>query len=193
MKILSRQFYQRDTTTVAHDLVGKQIVRMVDSIIMSGIIVETEAYLDDDPASHAYRGKTKANEALFGPVGHAYIYFIYGNHFCLNFVAHDKKHKAGGVLIRALEPVVGIEVMQQLRKMQNIKNLTNGPGKLAQALHITKDLYGVDVTKEGQLFVTEGLEMPSKTVCHSKRIGISKAQEKEWRFYVCNNPFVSKR
>lgn len=194
MKILPRHFYQRDTAVVAQDLLGKHIIRTIDHTLLSGIIVETEAYsAEEDPACHAYRGETLANRALFGPVGHTYIYFIYGNHFCLNIVSRAKGSKAGGVLIRALEPVLGIESMKRFRRVEIIKNLTNGPGKLAQAFHITKDLYGTDVTQEGPIYITDGLELPKKTVCHSKRIGISKAQEKEWRFYICNSPFVSKK
>ena len=162
-------------------------------MLLSGIIVETEAYYAHDPASHAYRGKTSANEALFGPVGHAYIYFIYGNHYCLNFVAHAKEIAAGGVLIRALEPVDGIVYMQKFRETAVLKNLTNGPGKLTQALQITKNVYGIDVTKKGQLYVMDGIEVSQKNICYAKRIGISKAQEKKWRFYICDNPFVSKK
>lgn len=191
MKILPRSFYERDTAEVAQDLLGKVIVRTFGTIRVTGIIVETEAYYADDPACHAYRGKTKANEALFGKPGHAYIYFIYGNHFCLNFVAYQKC--AGGVLIRALEPVEGSEIMQKNRKHDIIStNLTNGPGKLAQALAITKELYGIDVTTQGPLYVTQGVNVPHSAICSTTRIGISKAQEKKWRFYVCSNPFVSR-
>ena len=193
MKILSRRFYQRDTALVARDLLGKQIVRNIDGKQVSGIIVETEAYSFEDPACHAYKGKTEANKALFGPVGHAYIYFIYGNHFCLNLVARTNKNCAGGVLIRALEPVMGIDTTQKHRSMEIIKNLTNGPGKLAQALAITKELYGNDVTHKGPIYVTHGVDISPENICYAKRIGISKAQEKEWRFYICNNKFVSKK
>ena len=126
-------------------------------------------------------------------MGHAYIYFIYGNHFCLNIVSYSAKYKAGGVLIRALEPVAGIEYMEKFRKSSIVKNLTNGPGKLAQALHIDKKLYGIDVTKKGPLYLTQGIKISSGDICATQRIGISKAQEKEWRFYVCSNPFVSRK
>lgn len=191
MKILPRSFYQRDTVLVAQELLGKQIIRKVNNKIVSGIIVETEAYMMDDPASHAYRGKTKSNEALFGQVGHAYIYFIYGSHFCFNIVARSADCQAGGVLIRALEPVEGIEAMKHFRQTEVERNLTNGPGKLAQALHITKTLYGHDVTHEGPLYVVQGVKVAHNDICATKRIGISKAREQAWRFYVCTNPFVS--
>lgn len=193
MKILSRNFYERDTPLVAQELLGKKIIREISSgSYLEGIIVETEAYVAQDEACHAFKGKTNANRALFETVGHAYIYFIYGNHYCLNFVARSKSSCAGGVLIRALEPQSGIDSMQQYRNVDSLKNLTNGPGKLAQALHITKSLYGLDVTQRGPLYVTEGIKVASDLICATQRIGISKAKEKKWRFYICNNEFVSK-
>ncbi len=116
MRILPRKFYNRDPLIVAPDLLGKVIVHRYHDQTLSGIIVETEAYRNDDPASHSYRGKTKRNEVMFGKSGVAYVYFIYGNHFCLNFVSRTPSILAGGVLIRALEPSQGIDVMQKLRK-----------------------------------------------------------------------------
>lgn len=191
-KILKRSFYQRNTIQIAQELLGKLLVRQIGKNTLAGIIVETEAYIRSDPACHAFRGKTESNQALFGPVGHTYIYFIYGNHFCVNVVAHSKEQCAGGVLIRALEPVQGIELMQQHRKANTLKNLTNGPGKLAQALQITKELYGQDLTKQGPLYLSEGISISEKKICYTPRIGISKAQENLWRFYICDNDFVSR-
>ena len=191
-KILSRAFYARDTVTVARELLGKRVVRSDKASVCSGIIVETEAYTCIDAACHAYRGKTISNAALFGPVGHAYIYFIYGMYFCLNVVAREKAVLAGGVLIRALEPIEGIEQMCVRRKTRVVHNLTNGPGKLAQALHITKALYGCDVTKKGPLFITEGVELQAHDIVAAPRIGISKEQERAWRFYCKDNSFVSR-
>ncbi len=194
MKIIPRSFYMRATPEVARDLLGKKVVRVInDTIILSGIIVETEAYEINDPACHAFRGQTTANRALFETVGHAYIYFIYGNHFCLNVVAREDVCKAGGVLIRALEPVDGIEIMKQFRPTTSIKNLTNGPGKLAQALHITKELYGVDVTHKGPLYIVSDESYTPFSIISGERIGISKGQEVPWRFYIKDNPFVSRR
>ncbi len=190
-KILPKNFYERDTVIVARDLLGKLLVHVIDDTILVGRIVETEAYCGPiDPASHAYRGITERTKALFGPPGHAYIYFIYGNHFSLNAVAHTKD-AAGGVLIRAVEPLEGIEFMQQQRGMQTIKNLTNGPGKLAQAFAIDKKLYGHDLTHEGPLMIGEQTEPYKFVIQESPRIGISCATDKHWRFYVANNPFVS--
>lgn len=146
--ILQAQFYNRDTLIVAKELLGKTLVRCIDDKVLSGIITETECYKFGDPACHAFRGKTERNKALFGPVGHAYIYFIYGNYFCLNIVARDKNCPHGGVLIRGLRPLIGIEQMKINRKTNDISKLTNGPGKLTQALQVSKDLYGIDVTKK---------------------------------------------
>ena len=191
-KMLPRTFYARDTALVARELLGNIVVREEKEKICSGIIVETEAYVYTDAASHAYRGKTASNEALFGPVGHAYIYFIYGMHFCLNVVARKSTMLAGGILIRSLEPVEGIELMHARRKTSALHNLTSGPGKLAQALHITKALYGLDVTKKGPLYIMEGVEIKKSDIVATKRIGISKEQELAWRFYCKGNSFVSK-
>lgn len=193
MKIVPRSFYNRDTVEVAQDLLGKIVIRAYQNQIISGRIVETEAYRIDDPASHSYRGPTQANRAMFGPVGHAYIYFIYGNHYCLNAVARDENHEAGGVLIRALEPIEGVELMQKFRQRTDIHNLTNGPGKLAQALHITKALYGVDLTKKGELYILDAPEIIASQFCAVPRVGISKAIDVPWRFYICGNPFVSRK
>ncbi len=193
MRLLERSFYQRETVEVAHDLLGKIVVRQYYHHLLAGRIVETEAYTIDDEASHSHRGQTHANRAMFGPVGHAYIYFIYGNHYCLNAVARNQNHEAGGVLIRALEPINGIEFMKQFRGITDIHNLTNGPGKLAQALHITKALYGIDLTQKGELYIVDGQTIPEKDICAAPRIGISKATDVLWRFYICDNPFVSRK
>lgn len=191
---LNRSFYARDTIQVAQDLLGCLVVRQWYQHQLIAKIVETEAYQSDDQACHAFRGKTISNAALFGPVGHAYIYFIYGNYFCMNAVARSDALHAGGVLIRALEPVEGIDYMHVGRPNVSITNLTNGPGKLTQALHITKALYGTDLTKEGPLFIVERQEpLHAKDIVQQKRIGISKEQDKLWRFYIANNHFVSKQ
>lgn len=180
--MLSRSFYQRDTVTVAKDLIGKVLVRVIDDVVIAGRISETEAYgFKNDSASHTYRGITPRTQAMFGPVGCAYIYFSYGNHFCFNVVARAPEVEAGGVLIRALEPVHGMEYMMLNRKNTTVKNLANGPGKLTQALAINKDLYGVDVTQKGELFVVDD-RFIYKSITATPRIGISSAQDKLWRF-----------
>ena len=183
MNILPREFYSKNTVTVAKELLGKKIVRKIGKYEMVGIISETEAYRHkDDPASHAYGRITQRNKVMFGDVGISYVYFTYGMHYCFNIVARHPKTKAGAVLIRAIQPEKGIEVMQKNRKMTDLRNITNGPAKLAQALKITKKEYGVDLTKKSELFITEGIK-PNR-ITASSRIGIKKATNKLWNFKI---------
>ena len=183
MNILPREFYSKNTVTVAKELLGKKIVRKIGKYEMVGIISETEAYRHkDDPASHAHRKITQRNKAMFGDVGISYVYFTYGMHYCFNIVAKHPKTKAGAVLIRAIQPENGIEVMQKNRKMTDLRNITNGPAKLAQALKITKKEYGVDLTKKSELFITEGIK-PGK-ITASSRIGIKSGTKKLWNFKI---------
>ena len=183
MNILPREFYSKNTVTVAKELLGKKIVRKIGKYEMVGIISETEAYRHkDDPASHAHRKITQRNKAMFGDVGISYVYFTYGMHYCFNIVARHPKTKAGAVLIRAIQPEKGIEVMQKNRKMTDLRNITNGPAKLAQALKITKKEYGVDLTKKSELFITEGIK-PNR-ITESSRIGIKEATNKLWNFKI---------
>jgi len=181
LTILPREFYSKDTVSVARNLLGKKIIRKIGSNEISGIIIETEAYRHkDDPASHAFTKITNRNKVMFEEVGIAYVYFTYGMYFCFNVVARAPKTKAGAVLIRAIEPEKGVNIMQKNRKNVNLKNLTNGPGKLVQALGITKEDYGVDLTKKSKLYITEGI-VPKK-ITTSPRVGISKAVDKLWNF-----------
>lgn len=188
---LSPDFYARDTITVAQELLGKILVRVINGTVCAGMIVETEAYQYDDPACHAYKGLTARTAPLFGPVGHTYVYFIYGTHFCVNIVARKQSMKAGGVLIRALEPLAGIECMQELRAVSRLKDLTNGPGKLTKALAITREQISIDVTRVGSLYVCQGNEYRASEIIATPRIGISQGCEYLWRFYVRGNTFVS--
>ena len=183
MNILPRKFYLKNTVTVAKNLLGKRIVRKIGRHEISGIIIETEAYRHkDDPASHAFRKITERNKVMFGDVGMAYVYFTYGMHYCFNVVAKNPQNKAGAVLIRAIEPEKGIKVMQENRGAVNYANLTNGPAKLTQALKITKEHYGVDLTKHSKLFITDGIK-PVK-IWASPRIGIKEATNKLWNFKI---------
>jgi len=192
MRILRREFYSRDTVEVAKDLLGKYLVRQIDNDLLIGKIVEVEAYKgSDDPASHAYRGKTTRNTLMFGEAGHAYIYFIYGKHHCLN-VTTEKVGTPGAVLIRALEPIFGIEFMKKNRKSEDLVNLTNGPGKLTEAMKITKKLNGWDLTRGERLFVCEPALKGSFRIKSTTRVGIREGVDKPWRFYVEGNKFVSK-
>ena len=181
--ILPREFYNRETVKVAKDLLGKTLVRKINGYTLSGAITETEAYrYKDDPASHAHRGITERNKAMFGEVGKAYVYFTYGMYYCFNVVAKSQRAGAGAVLIRALEPQKGIEKMIRNRKTGQISNLTNGPGKLTQSLKITKAQYDEDLAKQSTLYITEGIE-PDKIVL-GPRIGIRTATDKLWNFKI---------
>jgi len=183
LNILPREFYLENTVSVAKNLLGKKIVRKIGRVEMIGIITETEAYRHkDDPASHAFRNITERNKIMFGEVGMAYVYFTYGMHYCFNVVARHPKSKAGAVLIRAIEPEKEIKTMQKNRKIENLKNLTNGPAKLCQALEITKNHYGVDLTTDLKLFIIDG-DRPKKIVS-SPRIGIKEATDKLWNFKI---------
>lgn len=183
MNTLPREFYLKDTVTVAKNLLGKKIIRKIGRQEISGMIIETEAYRHkDDPASHAFRKITDRNKAMFGDVGMAYIYFTYGMYYCFNIVARHPKTAAGAVLIRAIEPEKGIKKMQKNRKNKNLKSLTNGPAKITQALEITKEHYGIDLTKHSKLFITEGIK--SKKIVASPRVGIKEATDKLWNFKI---------
>jgi DNA-3-methyladenine glycosylase len=187
----NRTFYYRPTELVAKDLLGKKLVRIINKskdkkYKLSGLIVETEAYgFDDDPASHAYRGITSRNIAMFGEVGRAYVYFTYGNYYCVNVSARTSKDKAGAVLIRALQPMEGIPIMKFLRKTNDELSLSSGPGKLTQALCIDKSLNGQDMTNPTtELHIEYGIE--SQRIISSSRIGIREARDKKWRFVLAS-------
>ncbi|MDG6998665.1 MAG: DNA-3-methyladenine glycosylase [Nitrososphaerota archaeon] len=193
MTVLDRDFYSRSPVAVARELVGKTLVRtLAGGERLKGIIVETEAYGGaKDPASHAYRGISNRNAVMFGIAGHAYVYFTYGFHHCLNFVT-GKEGEASAVLLRAIEPTSGFETMSDLRKKTLLKDLTSGPGKLCQALAIDRRLNGIDITSpESEIHVlAEGATFQIAT---SSRIGIRNAKERKWRFFAEDNVFVSKR
>ena len=184
VKIVPRTFYERDTVKVARDLLGKNLIRTIGKQTISGIITETEAYrYSDDPSSHAYRGLTERNKAMFGQVGRAYVYFTYGMYFCFNVVARNHNFAAGAVLIRGLNPEKGIGIMKKNRKTNKISNLANGPAKLTQALNINKKQYGVDLAKKTELYITSGLDKKKK-IFASERIGIKNGVDKLWNFKI---------
>lgn len=187
--ILPREFYARGTVDVARDLLGKILVHGRTA----GRIVEVEAYLGvHDRAAHAWAGITPRTTVLFGPPGHAYVYFIYGMYECLNLVA-EPAGDAGCVLIRAVEPTAGIGVMQKRRpKARTPKDLTSGPGKLTLAFAITRKQNGCDVTK-GPITVREPREALKIEIAASPRIGIRHCVDWPLRFFVSGNPFVSGR
>ncbi|MDE2366913.1 MAG: DNA-3-methyladenine glycosylase [Betaproteobacteria bacterium] len=169
---------------VARSLIGSTL--LLDGI--GGRIVETEAYDHDDPASHSFSGPTKRNEVMFGPPGRAYIYRSYGIHWCLNFVCQAEGHGAG-VLIRALEPLSGLEIMRARRGLDNVRLLCSGPGRVCQALGITNAHSGMPIDAlPFQLLAPPG----QITILTGPRIGISKAKDAPWRFGLSGSPFLSR-
>jgi DNA-3-methyladenine glycosylase len=189
-KRLNRGFYDRPTLKVAKELLGKYLVIQKDGYLLSGKIVETEAYIGfKDPASHAYRGMTPRNQMMFGEPGRAYVYLTYGVLHCLNLVTGREGYPAA-VLIRALEPAEGTELMRKRRGRQELKDLTSGPAKLCQALDIDRRLNGANLCS-GLIYVEDRGESP-KGISASSRIGIKEGKEKKWRFYLKNNRFVSR-
>jgi DNA-3-methyladenine glycosylase len=185
--ILKREFYSRPTVDVARALLGKVLVHGPTA----GLIVETEAYLGgDDLAAHSSRGITDRTRVIFGPPGHAYVYFIYGMYECLNLVA-EPEDKPGCVLIRALEPLAGIELMHRRRPAaRKPEDLASGPGKLTLAMAITRAQNGADVTR-GSLVVREPAEPRAVEIQVTARVGITKCADLPLRFLVRGNRFVS--
>jgi DNA-3-methyladenine glycosylase len=202
---LTAEFFDRDPRRVARALLGKLLIRKMPRRTLAGRIVETEAYLGHgDAASHTAPGQTARNAILFGPPGYAYVYFIYGNHYCLN-VSCLPDGVPGGVLFRAMEPVAGIERMAEargielekdvtLRKISTLKNISSGPGRMAEALDITRERdNGKNLTslRSDLHIVDDGYRVRRVTV--TKRIGIVKAADRPLRYFVAGNPFVSGR
>jgi DNA-3-methyladenine glycosylase len=187
-RILRREFYQRPTVDVARDLLGKVLVHGP----VAGVIVETEAYLGgDDRAAHSARGITDRTRVIFGPPGHAYVYFVYGMYECLNIVT-EPAGQPGCVLVRALEPVAGIEIMQRRRpRAHRLEDFASGPGKLTLALDITRAHNGADLTR-GPLVVREPAERRQVEIDVTPRIGIRECADWPLRFVVRDSRFVSK-
>jgi DNA-3-methyladenine glycosylase len=195
---LKREFFARDPRRVARELLGKVLVRDAGRVQLSARIVEVEAYLGEkDPAAHAAAGNTARTSVLFGPPGFAYVYFIYGNHYCLN-VSCGREGKAGsGILFRALEPLAGIEKMAAARSVvvrgpRDVIKLTSGPGRLAQAFGITRTRdNGCDLTSPSSgLWIGDAKFCPGRVLV-TPRIGITRAVERPLRYLLAGNPFVS--
>lgn len=197
LRILPREFYDRDPREVSRDLLGKVLVRREGRKTLKGRIVEVEAYLGEgDPAAHAAAGRTPRNDALFGPPGHAYVYFIYGNHWCFN-VSCLPDGVGGGVLFRALEPLEGIKDMARARHITiasegDLRLLTSGPGRLAEAFGITRERdNNKDLTsRRSDLYLADEGFVPVR-VFECPRIGITKAADLPLRYLIPGNPFVS--
>jgi DNA-3-methyladenine glycosylase len=186
---LEQSFYRRPTLEVAKDLLGRVLVRRSPQGACAGIIVETEAYIQGDPACHASRGQTRRNASMFAPGGCGYVYQIYGIHYCFNIVS-GQADVGEAVLIRALEPLAGIPLMQERRGTQDLKLLCSGPGRLCQALAITTAQDGIDLLGD-EIFLLAG--QAATQVITTTRIGISQGKELPYRFYIADNPYVSRR
>ena len=195
LKKLPRSFYLRPTILVAKELLGKYLVRQVGKHRLAGRIVEVEAYLGSlDPASHAFRGKTNRNEVMFRAGGYLYVYFTYGMHFCCNVVTQSEG-TGHAVLIRAVEPVKGIELMRRNRGLPGgkIEDLCSGPAKLCQAFGIGRAENGTDLCAD-EMWIGRGATQRDRiAVGQSPRIGITSGQTHQWRYFVKENRFVSRR
>jgi len=192
---LPRSFYSREPALVARALIGKRLIRTLDGVTVVCRIVETEAYHGSaDAASHAYRGPTARNFPMFGPPGHTYIYFIYGVHWMFNIAAHPAG-TPGAVLIRAVEPLSGLDLLRRHRTRQGSRDLTNGPAKLAQALDLTGDHNDVDLCAGAEITVTDGALGVDETIATGPRVrvpGGEDARARPWRFWIAGNPWVSR-
>ena len=188
---LPREFYLRDGLTVARELIGKKLVTNLRDGLTGGIIVETEAYMGKlDAAAHSYKGLTERTRIFYGEGGFVYVYLIYGRNLCTNVVA-NVENVPEAVLIRALEPVDGIELMKRRRGKKNLRDLCSGPGKLSQALGVTKDFYGADLC-DNEIFIETTDRQVQVTA--TKRINVDyagDAADYPWRFVATGNPFVS--
>ena len=187
---LSRRFFSQPTASVARKLLGCMLISDLGGQRTSGVVVETEAYLHDDPACHAFKARTARTEVMFGMAGVAYVYPIHAK-YCFNIVS-EKKEVGCAVLIRALQPVLGIEYMQKRRGVEAQRRLTTGPACLCQALSIDRTVNGFDLTRSKKLWLERG-ETPSDLgkVGVSNRIGVTSGEKLQLRFYIRGNPFVS--
>jgi DNA-3-methyladenine glycosylase len=197
-KKLKKNFYRRELLDVARNLLGKILVKVDGKNILSGKIVEVEAYHGDfDEAAHSFGGITKRNEIMFETGGYLYVYFTYGAHHCCNVVT-GKKGQGTAVLIRAVEPLTGIEKMirnrfgRKLKNNNEIFNLTSGPGKTCQAFGIDRKHSGLDLTGN-EIFILESGKVKSIEIGISRRIGISRSVDLPWRFFIKNNPYLSRK
>lgn len=189
---VAREFYDRPASEVAPELLGKLLIRRAPEGTAVGRIVETEAYLSSgDPSCHAHRGKTRRNAAMFGPPGHAYVYMIHAK-WCLNMVT-EPEGCGSAALIRAIEPLVGVELMQLRRGTDQLLDLARGPARLCQALDVTGEFDGWDVTVRKSLWVADDGHRGLEPIVATPRIGISQAADLPLRFHFAGNLFVSGR
>lgn len=197
-KKLKKSFYKRDVLFVAEDLLGKILVKHDNGKLFAGKIVEVEAYDSAiDEAAHGFKGKTGRNKIMFEEGGYFYVYFTYGAHHCCNIVA-GKKNSGSAVLIRAVEPLFGLEFMadnrfgRAVKTEKEILSLTNGPGKLCSAFEINLLYNGLDLFGD-VIYIINGLKISDDNIVKTKRVGIKKSVDLPWRFYIKNNSYVSKK
>ena len=189
--MIPKKFFKQDRIELAKALLGMELMTKIRGKVTSGIIVEVEAYGGpDDPACHAFSGKSERNQHLFLESGYSYVYFIYGMYYCVNVVT-GPEGVGEAVLIRALEPKLGIETMQKRRGLENLKSLTSGPGKLCLALGIDRKLSGKHLLSSDSIKLLPGKRVPQSKIAISKRIGITKAADLPWRFYVKDSKYLS--
>lgn len=189
---LTRDFFVRPATEVAPELLGCILWHDSEDGLVTVRLTEVEAYQgESDPASHAYRGQTARNAVMFGDPGHAYVYFTYGMHFCFNIVTEGEGFPAA-LLVRALEPLEGIGEMKRRRGTDVLRNLTNGPAKLCQAMGIDRKLNGISLDSRELSIEDDGFVLGECDIESSTRIGIRVATDRRWRFFIKNNAFVSR-
>lgn len=184
------RFLEEDAVTAARRLLGCELVRNMEGIRLVGRIVETEAYHQTDAASHSYKGKTPRTAVLFGPPAHLYVYFTYGMHYCMNIVT-GPEGEGSAVLIRAIEPLAGADIMRQNRDNVLGVAVTNGPAKTCQALAVDQRLNGHGL-QEVPLRLRVRPPVDPKNIVQTTRVGISQSKDLPWRFYIAGNPYVSK-
>jgi DNA-3-methyladenine glycosylase len=190
MRRRERAFFARASTAVAPELLGDILVRrLADGTALRARIVETEAYDRDDPASHTFRGMTARNAVMFGPAGHLYVYFTYGMHYCMNVVTERVGH-GSAVLLRAAEPIEGLEAMRRDRGTDRIRDLCRGPARLAQAFGIDRSFDGVDLVRGSDVWIERGPPIDPGDVRTGPRIGIRVGVDRPWRFWL-DEPWVS--
>jgi DNA-3-methyladenine glycosylase len=189
---LPRSFFGRPSTEVAPELLGRVLVRtLADGTRLAARLVEVEAYQEGDPASHSYKGRpTARTEVMFGPPGHLYVYFTYGQHFCCNVVT-GPNGRGSAVLLRAAEPLEGLDVMAANRRNEDVRLLCSGPARLTQAFGIARADNGTDLVRDATLFLLSGTPLGRRAVERSTRVGVNEGGERPWRFFERRSGFVS--
>ena len=189
---LPRSFYGRAATEVAPDLLGRTLVKGGPGVTrLTARIVETEAYTSDDPASHAFRGPTARNAVMFGPPGCLYVYFVYGMHLCMNAVV-GREGVGTAVLLRAAEPLEGLDEMRARRGRERVRELCSGPARLCQAFGVDRTLDGMDLVGGGDVWIEEGAPVSRDAMASGPRVGISVGVERHWRYLIRDDPYVSR-